>query len=262
MHSYNGVTLPSPPKEWDKERFPFAHLVYLALFKCYVFNVTSCPLRYYPNGYDGNVLNKLGATETDAQYMAYEFYTPQDTNWVTNGKAYPLSGLSDSGLFWSNFDILNSDGSVYLAASDPIPITAPALDPLSLFLGWKAGNWVARQRGKIQQWETIFDEQVTFVKDGAMFPKHYIHFGQGNNVLALGDILRVTVDGVLYDLEMEEYTENCIGAGNKYLYDAESDDNGLDFMIFAYFIGMYEGEAISYRTEGTHSIKIERRLVE
>ena len=35
-----------------------------------------------------------------------------------------------------------------LVASDPIPVTAPALDPLSLFLGWKAGNWVARQRGK------------------------------------------------------------------------------------------------------------------
>ena len=33
-------------------------------------------------------------------------------------------------------------------ASDPIPVTAPALDPLSLFMGWKAGNWVARQRGK------------------------------------------------------------------------------------------------------------------
>ena len=34
-------------------------------------------------------------------------------------------------------------------ASEPIPVgTAPALDPLSLWLGWKAGNWVARQRGK------------------------------------------------------------------------------------------------------------------
>ena len=54
-----------------------------------------------------------------------------------------------SQIKWTNTDLLNYDGSVYLAASDPIPVgTAPALDPLSLFMGWKAGNWVARQRGK------------------------------------------------------------------------------------------------------------------
>ena len=55
---------------------------------------------------------------------------------------------------WTNTDIYNTDGTLYLAASAPIPILAPALDPLSLFLGWKAGNWVARQRGKRQEPQT------------------------------------------------------------------------------------------------------------
>ena len=50
-------------------------------------------------------------------------------------------------ILWSNFDVLNEDGSVYLAASDPIPVNpAPTLDPTALLMGWQVGNRI-RQGG-------------------------------------------------------------------------------------------------------------------
>ena len=46
-----------------------------------------------------------------------------------------------SALGWTNTDILNTDGTVYLAASDPIPVNpAPTLDPTALLMGWQVGN--------------------------------------------------------------------------------------------------------------------------
>lgn len=257
---FNGVELPTLP-EWDVQAYPYATITLNKTFGLYYLKCFSEAVYYESDGvvyFGGTDENQVGlitsgyATGTDewGEFQEYE------------SSSIRLVDTDTVALIWTNFNA-EYNGVMYMQASEPIPILAPVIDPLSMWLGWKAGNWVARQRGKVkQQWETIFNEQVTFVKSGAMFPEHYIHFGQGNNVLALGDILRVTVDGVLYDLEMEAYAENYIGAGNKYLYDAKSDDNGLDFMIGAYFIGMYEGEAIHYRTEGTHSIKIERRLVE
>lgn len=44
-------------------------------------------------------------------------------------------------LIWSNFDVLNEDGTLYLAASGPIPVNqAPTLDPTALLMGWQVGN--------------------------------------------------------------------------------------------------------------------------
>ena len=52
---------------------------------------------------------------------------------------------------WANFDVLNEDGSVYLAASEPIPIynsvPTPSIDPTAMLLGWLVGKQIAGQRG-------------------------------------------------------------------------------------------------------------------
>ena len=51
---------------------------------------------------------------------------------------YYISGYTP---VWSNHDILNEDGSVYLSASEPIPVNpAPTLDPTALLMGWQVGN--------------------------------------------------------------------------------------------------------------------------
>ena len=133
---YNGVELPALP-EWDKEIYPYA-LIFKATFDAYILFLTDVK-GTYANAvvyYDGNRTD-CSCAQGDADWsefsevLSFVRYIASSTRYI-----------------WSNYDILNSDGSIYLAASDPIPVTAPALDPLSLFMGWKAGNWVARQRGK------------------------------------------------------------------------------------------------------------------
>ena len=45
-------------------------------------------------------------------------------------------------LKWSNFDILNKDGSVYLAASEPIPIYPP--NPTAMLMGYMVGQAIRK----------------------------------------------------------------------------------------------------------------------
>lgn len=112
---YNGVRLPKLP-EWDRETYPFA------------------------------VLRSTG--EETAPYAVY--YSKQTPTLNDSGKvfvcslAYPgmvtycdyidgalvwrdtsttlITSTSVDGVFWTNTDILDSTGEVYLAASDPAPI--------------------------------------------------------------------------------------------------------------------------------------------
>lgn len=55
---------------------------------------------------------------TDHYYMREE-----SGEWVyEKSVAGPAVVVKVEDVKWSNFDILNEDGSVYLAASDPIPV--------------------------------------------------------------------------------------------------------------------------------------------
>jgi hypothetical protein len=49
-------------------------------------------------------------------------------------------------VFWTNTDILNEDGSLYLAASDPIPVGGEPIDPTSFMQGWLVGRRLAGMR--------------------------------------------------------------------------------------------------------------------
>lgn len=135
---YNGEDLPNVNSVYTpdvQKDFPF-----LVMFKLGVTHrrfARACSSRPYYNG---------SAVIADGAYLASGCNLDDDTpSWVAWEEG---ENLSQSGVFWTNTDILNSDGTLYLAASEPIPVSAPQLDPLSLLMGRKAGNWVARQRGK------------------------------------------------------------------------------------------------------------------
>ena len=130
---YNGAELPVLP-EWDKQTYPYAVIAKATGSHRYLF---MCVERPY---YDGSKV-QLGSS-----VLFSNFYAKGTGEVWSEPKETTITEYS--GIFWTNTDILNSDGTIYLATSEPIPITAPVLDPLSLWLGWKAGNWVARQRGK------------------------------------------------------------------------------------------------------------------
>lgn len=51
-------------------------------------------------------------------------------------------------LVWSNFDILNEDGTLYLAASEPVPVTQR--NPSAMLMGFQLGPVIRRMRGQKQ----------------------------------------------------------------------------------------------------------------
>lgn len=129
MYSYNGVVLPKLP-EWDKTAYPYAVIYqeigsYLGELR--ETNALYCfaePLQW--NYLLGYVTDNPGI-RLRSQYIP----TSGDTTWgeFTEEEYGEISGLGQawaSGSLvwaWSNHDITNySDGTVYIAGVEPIPI--------------------------------------------------------------------------------------------------------------------------------------------
>ena len=123
---YNGVELPDINAVWDKETYPYAYIVNGASiaemlpqeFTGYLLHLSSAPAEAFPDGYSMITLSK----------GAYSLWYSTKTGWVnviaeTNYSSGVV--LSEAGLsaeVWASTDILNTDGSIYLAASDPVPV--------------------------------------------------------------------------------------------------------------------------------------------
>lgn len=122
---YNGVRLPKLP-EWDKERYPNALLIsfwgtgwVLHIFGEYT--VLDSP----PNSdqeSDWIVLNGTGDTSNCEDYLkaTYDEATGQWEAFESD----KYGGYTDylSNVKWSSIDLYAYDGSLYLAASEPIPV--------------------------------------------------------------------------------------------------------------------------------------------
>lgn len=138
---YNGVELPDIFKVYTAElqkTHPFAVITYfVGIYHLNLFtdNVFYCK--------DGGMLVKQ---DTTCLGSALDI---ENTKWGDfEESVYSVDGWGPIPL-WSNFDILNEDGTLCLAASDPIPVNpAPTLDPTALRMGWQVGNKIARQRSK------------------------------------------------------------------------------------------------------------------
>ena len=112
LYGPDKVRLPKLP-EWDKETYPYA-FIYLDGYTGYywLWAFTERPYR----------LNHTGflAYPDGAVAIRWVLYT-NETEWghkVENAQ----SGLFSASSLWANFDILNEDGTVYLAGSAPVPV--------------------------------------------------------------------------------------------------------------------------------------------
>jgi hypothetical protein len=136
-YSYNGVELPALP-EWDKETYPYACIVYDdGVTRLIVSNIAPLYWRRDDNS-EGITAPTIG---TKAQY-----YEAMGELWEHKGN-FPLlyNGLDSCSWVWANTDILDKEsGNVYLAASEPVPVT----DHNALTQGWIVGKRLAAQRGK------------------------------------------------------------------------------------------------------------------
>ena len=105
---YNGVRLPALP-EWDREAYPYAFIAHTAKQYIYFF-VLDEPT--YHNGTDG-VWYITAVSHSVTDYKNPSEWSPMSGNTIDRACI---------NLMWSNFDMLKSNGSIALAASDPIPI--------------------------------------------------------------------------------------------------------------------------------------------
>lgn len=154
-HLYNDTPLPSPPN-YDKTVCPYITIVKWinkANGSEYGFVAAQSPL-VMNSGY----LQVDDSADTTKSYGVFFDYL--NGEWAGSEE---ISGVGVTDDFciqgtpiWTAQDIYNVTVSgsavnydtLYLPASNPVPVTAPTIDPLWFYMGWQAGSWIARQRVK------------------------------------------------------------------------------------------------------------------
>lgn len=82
----------------------------------------------------------------NSENMQYEL-SADTGDWIfldENG-GFTINKLA---LKWTSHDILNNDGSVFMATSAPIPVGGEPIDPTSMLMSWQLGARIAGMRGK------------------------------------------------------------------------------------------------------------------
>ena len=157
---YNGVELPALPKTDKPCAFIGNPLGYANFWYLYFSDEAPVAPAFVniPGEYILYQFGKIGGEGSE-----------NFTEWTLVENS--IDGTSFTGTsLWTNTDILKGDDTLYLAASEPIPILAPQIDPLSMWLGWKAGNWVARQRGKKKEQPEEEKTPIAYLYNGVRLP--------------------------------------------------------------------------------------------
>lgn len=113
-HTYNGVELPGLP-EWDKATYPYAVITEGDEYAPYYLNLYTHAVKHDDN--------KLSSNESGAKVLYGDIDDYGEWNLQPKAVAVTEQSTIDYPIVWSNFDILNADGSVYMAASDPVPVS-------------------------------------------------------------------------------------------------------------------------------------------
>ena len=119
---YNGVRFPAMPV-WDKNAYPYAHIALSNSGRGFWFCVTNKAL-VAKNFDDGGTA--VYTTYTTGSGVGYLEWLYRNGLWInpvesTTGQLYYNGQYWD--VIWSNHDIKNeNDGTIYLAASDPVPV--------------------------------------------------------------------------------------------------------------------------------------------
>ena len=117
-YSYNGTKLPELPT-WDKTAYPYAYIGYKTMslgtttWNRYYLYVSTQPFFVKPSGYTG--------TKEDGHAVVY--MTQLDMTLWKDWDAYETNSESlCRDPTWANYDMFNEDGTLFLSASDPVPV--------------------------------------------------------------------------------------------------------------------------------------------
>lgn len=153
---YNGVELPALP-EWDKTVYPYAFIYIVTLdgtTGVYTLVVSSSSVM----SYDGNGIICPSAT-------VGQRYTVSEDSWAAAAASDDFYIKRDNLIYtvWANFDVLNSDGSVYVAASEPVPVAGKF--PLREWVGWLIAGLCSRAVPVVET-----REPVAYLYNGVRLP--------------------------------------------------------------------------------------------
>ena len=138
---YNGVELPGLPETWNEAAHPYLFIRVVSLDGSAenavysLFAASAAAVSYDDNG----ILFPSSAVG--------EKYAVSDGAWVESSESLSDAFYikrNDGFLYtlWANFDILNSDGSVYIAASEPVPVVEKF--PIREWIGWLLAGLCSR----------------------------------------------------------------------------------------------------------------------
>ena len=125
---YNGVSLPKLP-EWDRETYPYVVMdlgVVLGTITISVYFVKEPKhLCFEHVEYEiksiyieaGETFQRCTMNGKSYEELAEKEWNPIKEVTEDNGKY-----VRDYCVKWANYDVLDTDGTVYLAASEPIPV--------------------------------------------------------------------------------------------------------------------------------------------
>lgn len=192
---YNGIELPALP-EWDKEAYPYAFI----MGDSQVSNVRYVQsISWVTSDSTGNPAVEYG------EFISYKYdnYTGLwgDSVWSSGRKGSAYCSM----VLWANFDVIDArDGSVYLAASDPVPVP----DEPETVLSWQKhdaykpntkwdGNTFYRGMGGKWEKQDAMNPSVVVEDEPTGDPIAYLY-----NDVQLPDINRVWTDKVTYPYAM------------------------------------------------------------
>lgn len=140
---YNGVELPEINSVWtDKETYPYAFIFKkrdTTDYFCGLVLTLEPMLKTWEDSSGTNVTIKASNTN----YSVYRLLTAESTGWTfINNLTNSTMAVTGENNIWCNTDILNEDGTVYLAKSDPVPsggFTITSYDPITT--EFKANGW-------------------------------------------------------------------------------------------------------------------------
>lgn len=142
-YSYNGVECPDINSVWiDKDTYPYAVITENMLTL-----IASYELVNGTGFYEGKRAVLFG-TESGHDYNVegkYMRYNLVDDSWVIRTELARTDYFFEY-ILWANFDLLNEDGSVYLAASEPVPVSPVKLNPALLVQSFFTGQALRRSR--------------------------------------------------------------------------------------------------------------------
>ena len=125
-YSYNGTILGAMPPDWDKDTYPYILICKNSQEDTWYDLYAYPALPTSATGTEGELRLKW---ELGSLYQTATVYTDMSLWWgevetdtLTALLPAMYKGMEADSIVWSNFDILNTDGSVYLAASEPVRV--------------------------------------------------------------------------------------------------------------------------------------------